>query len=103
MDCVGRTLLSVQVLTLTCTMWRGRPRPRQSPGTTQLRHLEMDHPSQLAFPLAPSPITMLTANPPWRNSMFKSPFLVAALFAATIALPAAAQDAKKDTPIKPPR
>jgi len=35
--------------------------------------------------------------------MLKSPFLVAALFAATLSLPAAAQDAmKKDTPIKPP-
>ena len=35
--------------------------------------------------------------------MLKSPFLAAALFAATLALPAVAQDAmKKDTPIKPP-
>ncbi|HEY6373271.1 MAG TPA: DinB family protein [Candidatus Sulfotelmatobacter sp.] len=33
--------------------------------------------------------------------MLKSPFLVAALFAATLALPALAQDAKKDTPVKP--
>jgi uncharacterized damage-inducible protein DinB len=35
--------------------------------------------------------------------MLKSPFLAAALFAATLALPAPAQDAmKKDAPIKPP-
>jgi uncharacterized damage-inducible protein DinB len=34
--------------------------------------------------------------------MMKSPFLAAALFAAILALPAGAQDAKKDTPIKPP-
>ncbi len=34
--------------------------------------------------------------------MLKSPFLAAALFAAALALPAAAQDAmKKDTPVKP--
>ena len=33
--------------------------------------------------------------------MLKSPFLVAAVFAATLALPAAAQDAKKDAPVKP--
>src|SRR5258708_10724299 len=39
----------------------------------------------------------------WRNTlMMKSPFLAAALFAAALALPAAAQDAmKKDTPVKP--
>ena len=34
--------------------------------------------------------------------MLKSPFLAAALFAASLALPGVAQDAKKDTPIKPP-
>jgi uncharacterized damage-inducible protein DinB len=33
--------------------------------------------------------------------MMKSPFLAAALFAAILALPAGAQDAKKDTPVKP--
>lgn len=33
--------------------------------------------------------------------MMKSPFLAAALFAAALALPGVAQDAKKDTPVKP--
>jgi uncharacterized damage-inducible protein DinB len=46
---------------------------------------------------------MLTANSPVEElSMLKSPFLAAALFAAALALPGVAQDAKKDTPIKPP-
>jgi uncharacterized damage-inducible protein DinB len=46
---------------------------------------------------------MLSANPPVEElSMLKSPFLVAALFAATFALPANAQDAmKKDAAVKP--
>src|ERR1700749_581407 len=33
--------------------------------------------------------------------MMKSPFLAAALFAAALILPAVAQDAKKDAPVKP--
>jgi len=33
--------------------------------------------------------------------MMKSPFLAAALLAAALAIPAHAQDAKKDTPVKP--
>jgi uncharacterized damage-inducible protein DinB len=46
---------------------------------------------------------MLTANPSMEElSMRKLTFFAAALFAATLALPAGAQDAmKKDTPIKP--
>ena len=46
---------------------------------------------------------MLTANSLVEElSMLKSPFLAAALFAATLCVPGVAQDAKKDTPIKPP-
>jgi uncharacterized damage-inducible protein DinB len=47
---------------------------------------------------------MLTANPFLEElSMKHSPLFAAALLAATLALPAGAQDAmKKDTPIKPP-
>jgi uncharacterized damage-inducible protein DinB len=45
---------------------------------------------------------MATANSPQGEIMMKSPFLAAALVAATLALPVHAQDAtKKDQPIKP--
>jgi uncharacterized damage-inducible protein DinB len=48
---------------------------------------------------------MATANSPMEETgnMTKSPFLAAALLAATLAIPVLAQDAaKKDAPIKPP-
>src|ERR1700689_2448536 len=62
-------------------------------------------PPPLTFPLCASPTTIATANLSihlWRNSqMMKSAFLAAALLAATLAVPARAQDMKKDQPVKP--